>query len=149
MFQVLLQHFEDRFARFCVDEPLKHYQVLDRMKKLYCFFQSVYNQQIVTSYKDLFLCKHLLVSILTGTSVYVSEAFSNASPCGSDIYQGVYLKVRESDSPFLLKRSSDSKEASAESMSTKQCKSLLSSFSSSVNCERSVVADACDWKTSK
>ena len=62
----------------------------------------------------------------------------------------VYLKVRESDSPFLLKRRSDSKEASTESMSsTKQPKSLLSSFASSVNSERSAVADVCDWKTSK
>jgi len=50
------------------------------------------------------------------------------------------LKVRESDSPFLLKRRSDSKEAGAESMSTKQPLSLRSSFASSVNSERSAAA---------
>ena len=47
------------------------------------------------------------------------------SPCGSDIYRGRVI-------PFLLKRHSHSKEASAESMSTKQSKSLLSSFASTV-----------------
>ena len=51
--------------------------------------------------------------------------------------------------PFLLKRRSDSKKASAEIMTTKQPKSLLSSFASSVNSERSEVAGICDWKTSK
>ena len=33
--------------------------------------------------------------------------------------------------------------------STKQPKSLLSLFASTVNSERSAVADICDWKTSK
>lgn len=149
MFQVLLQYFEDRFASFFVDEPLSNYQdLLDRVKKAVPMFKGVDDQQIIISYKDLSL--QTFINIDRDESLHVSEAFRNASNCGSDIYRRVYLKVRESDSPFLLKRRSDSKEASTESMSsTKQPKSLLSSFASSVNSERSAVADACDWKKSK
>ena len=95
-------------------------------------FKGVDDQQIIISYKDLSL--QTFINIDRDESLHVSEAFRNASPCGWDIYRRVYLKVRESDSPFLLKRRSDSKEASTESMSsTKQPKSLLSSFASSVN----------------
>ena len=151
MFQVLLQYFEDRFASFFVDEPLTNYQdLLDRVKKAVPMFKGVDDQQIIISYKDLSL--QTFINIDRDESLHVSETFRNASPCGSDIYRRVYLKVRESDSPFLLKRSrrSDSKEASTESMSsTKQPKSLLSSFASTVNSESSAVADVCDWKTSK
>ena len=149
MFQVLLQYFEDRFASFFVDEPLTNYQdLLDRVKKAVPMFKGVDDQQIIISYKDLSL--QTFINIDRDESLHVSEAFRNASPCGSDIYRRVYLKVRESDSPFLLKRRSDSKEASTESMSsTKQPKSLLSSFASTVNSESSAVADVCDWKTSK
>ena len=120
MFQVLLQYFEDRFASFFVDEPLTNYQdLLDRVKKAVPMFKGVDDQQIIISYKDLSL--QTFINIDRDESLHVSEAFRNASPCGSDIYRRVYLKVRESDSPFLLKRRSDSKEASTESMSsTKQ-----------------------------
>ena len=149
MFQVLLQYFEDRFASFFVDEPLTNYQdLLDRVKKAVLMFKGVDDHQIIMSYKDLSL--QTFINIDRDESLHVSEAFRNALPCGSDIYRRVYLKVRESDSPFLLKRRSDSKGASTESMSsTKQPKSLLSSFASTVNSESSAVADVCDWKTSK
>ena len=43
-------------------------------------------------------------------SLHVSDAFRNASLCGKNIYRRVYLKVRESES----------KEASAQSISTEQ-----------------------------
>ena len=59
------------------------------------------------------------------------------------------MKVKESDSPFLLKRRSNSKETSAERMSTKQPKSLLSSFASRVNSEGSAVENVCDRKAFK
>ena len=117
MFQVLLQYFEDRFASFFVDEPLTNYQdLLDRVKKAVPMFKGVDDQQIIISCKDLSL--QTFINIDRDESLHVSEAFRNASPCGSDIYRRVYLKVRESDSPFLLKRRSDSKEASTESMSS-------------------------------
>ena len=118
-------------------------------KTLYCIFQGVYYQQIVISYKELSWQTFTSIDVDRNFSLHVSEAFRNPSPCGSDIYQQVYLKVRESDSLLSLKRHSDLKEASAESMSTKQFKSPLSSFASSVNSERLVVADVCEWKTSK
>ena len=122
---------------FFVDEPLTNYQdLLDRVKKAVPMFKGVDDHQIIISYKDLSL--QTFINIDRDESLHVSEAFRNASPCGSDIYRRVYLKVRESDSPFLLKRRPDSKEASTESMSsTKQPKSLLSSFASTVNSERS------------
>ena len=90
MFQVLLQYFEDRFASFYVDEPLSTYQdLLDRLKKAVPFLQGVDDQQIVISYKDLSL--QTFINIDRNDSL----AFRNASPCGSDSYRRVYLKVRE------------------------------------------------------
>ena len=100
-------------------EPLINYQDLfERVKKAVPFLQGDDDQQIVISYKHISL--QTFINIDRNESLHVSEAFRNASPCGSEIYRRVYLKVRESDSPFLLKRRSDSKEASAESISTKQ-----------------------------
>ena len=94
MFQVFLQYFEDRFASFYVDEPLSTYQdLLDRVKKAVPFLQGVDDQQIVISYKDLSL--QTFINIDRNDSLDVSEAFRNASPCGSGSYRRVYLKVRE------------------------------------------------------
>ena len=79
MFQVLLQYFEDRFASFFVDEPLSNYQdLLDRVKKAVPMFKGVDDQQI-----DLSL--QTFINIDRDESLHVSEAFRNASPCGSDI----------------------------------------------------------------
>ena len=111
--------FQNRFASFNEDEPLINYQdLLDRVKKAVTFLQGDDDQQIVISNKHLSL--QTFINIDRNESLHVSESFRNASPCGSEIYLQVYLKVRESDSPFLLKRHSDSKEASAKSISTKQ-----------------------------
>ena len=70
-------------------------------KKLNSFFQGIYDQQIVISYKDLSLQVFTGVDVDRNFSLHVSEASKNALLCGSDIYQQVYLKVRESDPPFL------------------------------------------------
>ena len=148
MFQVLLQYFEDRFASFYVEEPVNNYnELLDRVKKAIPVLRGVGNEQIVVSYKDVSL--QTFINIDRDETLHVLEAFRNASPCGSEIYRRVHLKVRESDSPFLLKRRSNLAGTSAESTSTTQPKSLLPSFASSVNSERSAVEDVCDWKISK
>ena len=102
MFQVLLQYFEDRFASFFVHEPLTNYQdLLDRVKKAVPMFKGVDDQQIIVSYKDLSL--QTFINIDRDESLHVSEAFRNASPCGSDIYRRVYLKVRDRLSVFIEK----------------------------------------------
>ncbi|KAL9987853.1 hypothetical protein ACROYT_G002225 [Oculina patagonica] len=149
MFQVLLQYFEDRFASFYVEEPVNNYnELLDRVKKAIPVLRGVDNEQIVVSYKDVSL--QTFINIDRDETLHVLEAFRNASPCGSEIYRRVHLKVRESDSPFLLKRrSANLVGTSAESTSTTKPKSLLPSFASSVNSERSAAADVCDWKISK
>ena len=148
MFQVLLQYFEDRFASFYVEEPVNNYnELLDRVKKAIPVLRGVGNEQIVVSYKDVSL--QTFINIDRDETLHVLEAFRNASPCASEIYRRVHLKVRESDSPFLLKRRSNLAGTSAESTSTTQPKSLLASFASSVNSERSAVEDVCDWKISK
>ena len=49
----------------------------------------------------------------------LQETFWNAFPCGSDSYRQVLLKVRESDSPFLLKRSRSSQPLPQETEHTK------------------------------
>ena len=70
-------------------------------KKLYRFFQGVYDKQIVISHKDLSVKTFTSIDVDRNFSLHIPEAFRNASPCGSDSYQRIYLKVRESDSPFL------------------------------------------------
>ena len=99
MFQVLLQYFEDRFASFFVDEPLTNYQdLLDRVKKAVPMFKGVDDQQIIISYKDLSL--QTFINIDRDESLHVSEAFRNASPCGStSLFEG----KRERLSVFIEK----------------------------------------------
>ena len=70
-------------------------------KKLYRFFQGVYDKQIVISHKDLSVKTFTSIDVDRNFSLHIPEAFRNASPCGSDSYQRIYLKIRESDSPFL------------------------------------------------
>ena len=79
MFQVLLQYFEDRFASFYVEEPLSNYnELLDRVKKAIPVLQTVDNEQIVVSYKDVSL-ETFITDIDRNESLHVLEAFRNAS----------------------------------------------------------------------
>ena len=81
LFHMLLQYFEDGYVSFCVDEPLNNYQdLLDRVKKAELF------------YKDLSLQAFTGIDVDRNFSLHVSEAFKNTLPCGSDIYQQVYLR---------------------------------------------------------
>ena len=103
MFQVLLQYFEDRYASFYVQNPITDFtELLERVKKAVPVLKGTSDDQIKISYKDVQL----------GT-------FVNAFPCGSDSYRRVQLKVRESDSPFLLKSSRGSQPLPQETEHTK------------------------------
>ncbi|CAH3013838.1 unnamed protein product [Porites evermanni] len=75
---------------------------LKRVKKAVPVLKGISDDQIKISYKDVQL----------GT-------FVNAFPCGSDSYRRVQLKVRESDSPFLLKSSRGSQPLPQETEHTK------------------------------
>ena len=74
--------FQDRFASFCVDEPLNNYQdLLDRVKKAVPFLQGVDDQQIVIC-KDLSLQK--FINIDRNYSLHVSEASILGALCNVD-----------------------------------------------------------------
>ena len=146
-FQVLLQYFEDRSASFLRGGATE--QLLrssSREKSCAIFWRRFRPANRNMAYKDISF--QTFINVDGNYSLHVSEAFRNASPSGSDIYRRVYLKVRESDSPFFIEKTFWFERGKRESMYTKQPKSLFSSFASSVNSERSVVADVCDWKTS-
>ena len=54
------------------------------------------DDQLIVIYTDLSLQTFINIERNYGLH-HVSEAFRNASHCGSDIYHRVYLKVRESE----------------------------------------------------
>ena len=77
-----------------------------------------------------------------------------AFPCGSDSYRRVHLKVRESDSPFLLKSSRSSQPLPQETEHTKPsvAQSKLEPktlFTPSDDCHESERASTFNWKDSK
>ena len=107
MFQVLLQYFEDRYACFYVQNPITDFtELLKRVKKAVPVLKGIPDDQIRISYKDVQL--GTFVNIDSHEQLHLQETFRNAFPCGSDSYRRVHLKVRESDSPFLLKSSRSS-----------------------------------------
>ena len=73
------------------------------MKKAVPVLKGIPDDQIRISYKDVQLAT--FVNIDSHEQLHLQETFRNAFPCGSDSYRRVHLKVRESDSPFLLKSS--------------------------------------------
>ena len=104
MFQVLLQYFEDRYASFYVQNPITDFtELLERVRKAVPVLKGIPDDQIRISYKDVQLAT--FVNIDSHEQLHLQETFRNAFPCGSDSYRRVHLKVRESDSPFLLKSS--------------------------------------------
>ena len=104
MFQVLLQYFEDRYASFYVQNPITDFlELLERVRKAVPVLKGIPDDQIRISYKDVQLAT--FVNIDSHKQLHLQETFRNAFPCGSDSYRRVHLKVRESDSPFLLKSS--------------------------------------------
>lgn len=148
MFQMLLQYFEEKFAIFYVYEPLSNYKdIFDRVKKAAPFLQVVDDQLIVISYIDLSL--QTFINVDRNDSLHVSEAFRNASPCGSDIYRRVYLKIRESDPLFYWKDALIRKKQARKSYQPSNPRAFFFRFASCANSERSVVTDLCYWKTSK
>ena len=138
MFQVLLQYFEDRYASFYVQNPITDFtELLERVKKAVPVLKGTSDDQIKISYKDVQL----------GT-------FVNAFPCGSDSYRRVQLKVRESDSPFLLKSSRGSQPLPQETEHTKPNVAKLkleqkTLFTPSDDWHESELASTFNWKDSQ
>ena len=114
MFQVLLQYFEDRPPTFCVQNPITDFAELrERVKKAVPVLKGIPDVQISRiSYKDVPL--GTFVNIDLHEQLHLQEIFRNAFLCGSGSYRRVHLKVRESDSPFLLKGSRSSQRLSQE-----------------------------------
>ena len=118
MFEVLLQYFEDRYASFYVQNPITDFtELLERVKKAVPVLKFIPDYQIRISYKDVQF--GIFVNIDSQEQLHLQETFRNAFPCGSDSYRRVHLKVRESDSPFLLKSSRSSQPLPQETEHTK------------------------------
>ena len=153
MFQVLLQYFEDRYASFYVQNPITDFtELLERVKKAVPVLKGIPHDQIRISYKDVQLGTFL--NIDSHEQLHLQETFRNAFPCGSDSYRRVHLKVRESDSPFLLKSSRSSQPLPQETEHTKPsvAKSKLEPktlFTPSDDGHESELASTFNWKNSK
>ena len=153
MFQVLLQYSEDRYASFYVQNPITDFtELLERVRKAVPVLKGIPDDQIRISYKDVQLAT--FVNIDSHEQLHLQETFRNAFPCGSDSYRRVHLKVRESDSPFLLKSSRISQPLPQETEHTKPsvAKSKLEPktlFTPSDDCHESELASSFNWKDSK
>lgn len=122
------------------------------MKKAVPVLKGIPDDQIRISYKDVQLGS--FVNIDSHEQLHLQETFRNAFPCGSDSYRRVHLKVRESDSPFLLKSSRSSQPLPQETEHTKPsvAKSKLEPktlFTPSDDCHESELASTFNWKDSK
>ena len=127
-------------------------ELLERVKKAVPVLKGIPDDQIRISYKDVQL--GTFVNIDSHEQLHLQETFRNAFFCGSDSYRRVHLKVRESDSPFLLKSSRSSQPLPQETEHTKPsvAKSKLEPktlFTPSDDCHESELASTFNWKDSK
>ena len=109
MYQVLIQYFQNRIASFFVNEPIIDYQdLVEHIRKVIPVFQSVDDKELKISYKDLDLDTFINIEPTdTFANLHLSEAFRNCGSVGSDVVdKRVLLSVRETDSPFILKKRS-------------------------------------------
>ena len=107
-----------KYASFYVQNPITDFtELLERVKKTVPVLKFIPDYQIRISYKDVQL--GIFVNIDSHEQLHLQETFRNAFPCGSDSYRRVHLKVRESDSPFLLKSSRSSQPLPQETEHTK------------------------------
>ena len=107
-----------KYASFYVQNPITDFtELLERVKKEVPVLKGIPDYQIRISYKDVQL--GIFVNIDSHEQLHLQETFRNAFPCGSDFYRRVHLKVRESDSPFLLKSSRSSQPLPQETEHTK------------------------------
>ena len=145
MFQVIVQYFEDRFASFFVDNPIEAYKdLLEQVRKVIPVPRQISDEDIKISYKDIQLDTFINIDPSEDCkNLHLIEAFRNYTTSGSDVNsyrRRVHLQVRETDSPFLLKKRTSrlatatarqSPNAKAElNKGGKISKCLLSTFSS-------------------
>lgn len=103
MYQVLVQYLGDRYASFYVDKEITDYQeLLKKVRAVVPYLKHLQADQVRLAYKDLQLGS--FINIDPAECLHMAEMFRNAVACGSDIYRRVELKVRETDSPFLLEK---------------------------------------------
>lgn len=160
MYQVIIQYFEERFASFFVEEPIQEYKdLLNRVKKAIPVLRDIKDDEIKISYKDIQLGTFINIdpSEYSG-NLHLSEAFRNTTSTGSDVHRRVHLQVRETDSPFILKKrasrsvTNTATGQSSESVNTekdtgKTAKCLLPTFTN--NPEKSELLEDTSWKSSK
>ena len=142
-----------KYASFYVQNPITDFtELLERVKKAVPVLKFIPDYQIRISYKDVQM--GTFVNIDSHEQLHLQETFRNAFPCGSDSYRRVHLKVRESDSPFLLKSSRSSQPLPQETEHTKPsvAKSKLEPktlFTPSDDGHESELASTFNWKNSK
>ena len=103
MYQVLVQYLSDRYASFYVDKEITDYQeLLKKVRAVVPYLKQLQADQVRLAYKDLQLGS--FINIDPAECLHMAEMFRNVVACGSDIYRRVELKVRETDSPFLLEK---------------------------------------------
>lgn len=149
MYQVLIHYFQDRYARFYVQNPITDFtELLERVKKAVDVLQGIPNDQIRISYR---MYSWGLVNIDSHEQLHLRETFRNTFPCDSDSYRRVHLKVRESDSPFLLKSYRSSQRLpQTEQTEPRVAKSEPRTlFTPSDECDESELASTISWKVSK
>ena len=78
--------------------------------------------------------------------LHMTEMIRNAVACGSDLYRRVELKVRKTDSPFLLQKGGLGRQKRTRDIFTSWYRWRTLAFPSSSGSEFGKISD---WKTSK
>ena len=158
MYQIILQYFEDRFASFFTKEPIQGYkELLGRIREAIPALHGIEADQIKILYKDIQLGTFINIdSTEDRGNLHLLEAFRNTTSTGSDVYRRVHLLVRETDSPFILKKrvsrlgttAAHSSDSTSEKCPEKVKGAKSLSFATTEH-ENTELQQTFDWKASK
>jgi hypothetical protein len=110
IFQVVVSYLESRFACFFTEKPINIYQeLLDKIKEVVPYSRNIPSERICVANKVINLSTNrasdegIFINISPGESLILQEAFRNAYDRGSESFKRVHIKIREIDSPFIVK----------------------------------------------
>ena len=103
MFQVLVRYFEERYGSFFVDEAILDDNLLiQRIKSAIPCTTQLFDDQIRVAYQDV--GSGCFINIDCKEKMHLVETFINFVPVGQNRYDRVNLKIWESDSPYIFRK---------------------------------------------
>ena len=111
MFQVLVRFFEERYCSFFVDEPILEYNLLiQRIKSAIPCISQLCDDQIRVAYQDV--ASGCFINIDCQEKMHLVETFRNFVTLERSGYDRVNLKIWESDSPFIFRKTPKAQDVS-------------------------------------